>query len=94
MNKIQINDKYWIISDIRSWNVSEYLGKQLDKATGKERDQWKNYSYHPTFDQAVNSLCQRLLREASTSDISGLRAVAVEIKELMEKAAKQAEIGL
>ena len=92
MNTIQITDKYWITSNERSWMISEYLGTQVNGKTGKEHEHWKHFTYHPTFDQAVKSLGQRLLREASASDISGLRAVAVDIKELMENASKQAEI--
>ena len=93
MNKIRITDKYWITSDSRCWMISEYKGKRTSKETGKESESWINYTYHGTFDHAVKSLTQRLLREASTHSVGALRDAAKDIGAILEKAVKQAEVG-
>lgn len=92
MNKIQITDKYWITSDVRSWNVSTFLGTFIDDK-GKERERWEHYTYHSKFSKAIESLAQRLLKEASREDISGLREEARQIEQILKNASERASEG-
>lgn len=93
MNRIQITDKYWITSDVRSWNVSSFLWNYVDDK-GIERERWEHYTYHSSFSKAIESLAKRMLRESGRDSISGLREEAMEIERILKDASKKVSEGI
>ena len=66
---IPINEQYRIASDVYQWAV------QKRRARNNKED-WESQTYHPTFDAAVRSLGERMVRECKTDTlVDALKAV-------------------
>lgn len=59
---LPINDRYRIKSDQYCWMVQEQRRRTL---TDQLKEDWRPVTYHPTIEQAVSSLSERMLRTSS-----------------------------
>ena len=59
---LPINDRYRIKSDQYCWTVQEQRRRTL---TDQLKEDWRPVTYHPTIEQAVSSLSERMLRTSS-----------------------------
>lgn len=79
---IQINKDYRISSDAYCWRVEKYAG--ISKKKGIQI--WNVKSYHATYNQAADSLAQRLLRSSDAQTIDELKKEAHNVRITLENA--------
>ncbi len=75
---LPINDRYRIKSDQYCWMVQVQRRRTL---TDQFKEDWRPVTYHPTFEQAVTSLSERMLR---TSSAIGFEKGLEEIKRICD----------
>ena len=75
---LPINDRYRIKSDQYCWTVQMQRRRTL---TDQLKEDWRPVSYHPTIEQAVSSLSERMLR---TSSVIGFLEGLEELKRICD----------